>query len=125
MKMSKFTNFLKEAWGWFVAILVVVSGWFLIEKFFLDKSDKEEELLTKIKDAQDKIDSLENEVEDKIEKEKELEKEQAKVQEKIDNIKTDVKKKEEEFKKKKKKVKESTHKDKLDYMNQKYSKKGS
>lgn len=125
MKMSKFTNFLKEVWGWFVAILVVVSGWFLIDKFFLNKSDKEEELLSDIEQTQSKIDDLEVKVKDKLEKEKELEKEQVKVKEKIDQTYNNYEERVKAAEAKKKKIKEESkdHQGNLDYMNKKYGKK--
>ena len=122
--MKKFFNFLKETWNWFIAIIIVVSGWFLIEHLFFKKSDKEKEILDNIENTQNKIDTLENNAKDKLEKEKQLEKEQDKIKEEIHSVYNNYEERIKAVAAKQEKIKKDSkdHKGNIDYINKKYGK---
>jgi peptidoglycan hydrolase CwlO-like protein len=124
MKPSKILSFLKNTFEWIVALALLLSGYlifkFIKDYFFGNTSNEEKELLNEIKENEKKIEQLEQQADNNMEREEELAKKKEEIQNKIDKLKEEYYKKQKEFKKREEEIKHSTHKNNINYINEKY-----
>lgn len=122
--MSKFTNFLKEVWGWIIAILVVLSGWFLIQRFFNKPSDSEQEILDNIDQNNQAIGDLETQVQNNLTHEQQLQQEHENLDQQIDNVYANLDNHNQQVHELEGKIEDESHnhQQNINYINNKYKK---
>ncbi len=123
--LKKIWGFLKEFWEWIVAILAILSGYFLWKKF-TEPSQVEKDILNNIKENDKKIVELTKEAQALINKEEELKDKQEKVSGEIDKKYSEYEARITESKNKKEEIKKES-KDtnaNIDFLNKKYGSDG-
>lgn len=115
-------NKIKEWLEWLVAILAVITGWYIIQKYLFGKTDEEKRILNNIKTNDENIEQKQQEVDDNLKQENEL-------HNKVDNIQDNINDKYNEVNEYNKKADEEKQKiinesqeiqNNLDYINDKY-----
>lgn len=121
----KIWKFIKEAWEWIVAILIVVTGWILIQKWLNKPSKPEQVIIDHIAQNNNQINEIQHQVETNIQQEQQLEQEEHVIDQQIDQIYSNIQVQEQEFQKEEQKIIETTqnHQANIDYINKKYKRK--
>lgn len=122
---NKFIKFLKEAWEWIVAVLIVISGWFIIQKFLNKKTDAEQTILDNIQHNDEQANQLQHQVDANMQHEQELAQQQQQVQQQIDQLDQDVQQHTHDFQEQEQQIHQDSqnHQANIDYLNKKYKKK--
>jgi flagellar biosynthesis/type III secretory pathway M-ring protein FliF/YscJ len=121
----KIWKFIKEAWEWIVAVLVIVTGWFLIQRWLNKPTKPEQELLDDIEQHEQAVNQLQGQVQSNLQHEQQLEQQQQQVDQQIDQIYNDYDQHQQQFQQHEQQIIQETsdHQANLDYINQKYKKK--
>ncbi len=122
---SKFWKFLKEAWEWIAAILVVITGWFLIQKWLNKPTKPEQELLNDIQHHEEQVNQLQDQVQSNLQQEQQLEQQQHQIDQQIDQLYQNYDQHQEQLHQQEQQIIQETqnHQANIDYVNQKFKRK--
>jgi DNA repair exonuclease SbcCD ATPase subunit len=121
----KIWKFIIEAWEWIVAVLVIVTGWFLIQRWLNKPTKPEQELLNDIQHHEQEVNQLQGQVQSNIQHEQELAQQQQQIDQQIDQLYTDYDQHQQQFQQQEQQIHQESqnHQANIDYLNNKYKKK--
>jgi len=121
----KIWKFIKEAWEWIVAVLVIVTGWFLIQRWLNKPTKPEQELLDDIEQHEQAVIQLQGQVQSNLQYEQQLAQQQQQIDQQIDQLYTDYDQHQQQFQQQEQQIHQESqnHQANIDYLNNKYKKK--
>ena len=119
---SKIWKFISEILEWIIAVLVVISGWFLIQKWLNKPSKPEQDLLDDIEQHEQAVTQPQNQIQSNLQYEQQLIQQQQQIDQQIRQIYDDYDQHQQQFQQEEQQIiqESSNHQANLDYINQKY-----